>query len=70
MLCLLYLRVLPLSKRGGGVRRFSVEEIIHCMRLTPLPTCLHPSESEVVYNGFRPDRRQAPKDMQKAIPSL
>ena len=41
-----------------------------CCAGLPLPIRLHPSESGVVYNGFRSDSRQDPKEMKKAIPSL
>ena len=52
---------------GGGVRRVILMGF-YLLRRTPLPIRLHPSESGVVYNGFRSDSRQDPKDMKKAIP--
>jgi hypothetical protein len=70
VLCLLYLWVLPHSKQRGGVRRFSFENVSLYAPDSPSPhACTHlsPKWSTMV---FQLDRRQDPKDMQKAIPSL
>ena len=70
MLCLLQLRVLLLSLWGGGVRRVYFYRILLVAPDSPFPIRLHPFESGVVYDGFRPDNRQDPAEMKKAIPSL
>jgi hypothetical protein len=69
VLCLLRLGGLASVFVGGRVRRvFLIEFYLLRRTLPPIP--LHPSESEVVYDGFRFDTRQDPKDMTNAIPSL
>ena len=68
---------MPIAIRVSCCSLFGEEEsgafifiAFYLLRRTPPPIPLHPSESEVVYDGFRSDQRQDPTDMQKAIPSL
>ena len=57
--------VLPLSLWGGGVRRVFFIDFTCCAGL-PLPTCLHPSESEVVYHGLSTRQEARPQGHAKS----